>query len=146
MASLYIIREQIRTVLAFHAESLFSSFVQKRYLPFVRETKRSRKADGRNLYRHVLPHLGAYRLNGITTEMLMNWTNTLKLTGLTYSSCFSMFWLLPYVPNCVFRTCAIPSQISLFPSASTSATCAASSAITSRKRWRWCETIPLRAK
>ena len=73
---------------------LLSDFVQERYLPFAQETKRSWKADERNLDRHILPYLGAYRLNGITTEVLMDWTNTLKLTGLTYSSCFRMFWLL----------------------------------------------------
>ena len=82
---------------------LLSDFVQERYLPFARETKRSWKADERNLDRHILPHLGAYRLNGITTEVLMDWTNTLKLTGLTYSSCFRMFWLLKYVLNCAVR-------------------------------------------
>ena len=82
---------------------LLSDFVQERYLPFARETKRSWKADERNLDRHVLPHLGAYRLNSITTEVLMDWTNTLKLTGLTYSSCFRMFWLLKYVLNCAVQ-------------------------------------------
>ena len=82
---------------------LLSDFVQQRYLPFARETKRSWKADERNLDRHILPHLGAYRLNSITTEVLMDWTNTLKLTGLTYSSCFRMFWLLKYVLNCAVR-------------------------------------------
>ena len=82
---------------------LLSDFVQERYLPFAQETKRSWKADERNLDRHILPHLGAYRLDGITTEVLMDWTNTLKLTGLTYSSCFRMFWLLKYVLNCAVR-------------------------------------------
>ena len=82
---------------------LLSDFVQERYLPFAQETKRSWKADERNLDRHILPHLGAYRLNSITTEVLMDWTNTLKLTGLTYSSCFRMFWLLKYVLNCAVR-------------------------------------------
>jgi len=82
---------------------LLSDFVQQRYLPFARETKRSWKADERNLDRHILPYLGAYRLSEITTEVLMDWTNTLKLTGLTYSSCFRMFWLVKYVLNCAVR-------------------------------------------
>ena len=89
---------------------LLSDFVQERYLPFAQETKRSWKADERNLDRHILPHLGAYRLNGITTEVLMDWTNTLKLTGLTYSSCFRMFWLLKYVLNCAVRWGVLPSD------------------------------------
>ena len=89
---------------------LLSDFVEQRYLPFARETKRSWKADERNLDRHILPHLGAYRLNDITTEILMDWTNTLKLTGLTYSSCFRMFWLLKYVLNCAVRWGVLPSD------------------------------------
>ena len=89
---------------------LLSDFVQERYLPFARETKRSWKADERNLDRHILPHLGAYRLNSITTEVLMDWTNTLKLTGLTYSSCFRMFWLLKYVLNCAVRWGVLPND------------------------------------
>ena len=89
---------------------LLSDFVQERYLPFAQETKRSWKADERNLDRHILPHLGAYRLDGITTEVLMDWTNTLKLTGLTYSSCFRMFWLLKYVLNCAVRWGVLPSD------------------------------------
>ncbi|WP_458400202.1 tyrosine-type recombinase/integrase [Mailhella sp.] len=99
---------------AAHGEEAFSpmlnDFVRERYLPFVRETKRSWKADERNLGRHILPHLGAYRLNSITTEVLMDWTNTLKLTGLTYSSCFRMFWLLKYVLNCAVRWGVLPSD------------------------------------
>lgn len=82
---------------------LFCDFTHERYLPFARENKRSWKADQSNLERHVLPHLGAYRLSDITTEVLMDWTNTLKLTGLTYSSCFRMFWLVKYVLNCAVR-------------------------------------------
>jgi len=41
-----------------------------RYLPFARETSRNRKANERNLDRHILPHLGAYRLNGINQRDL----------------------------------------------------------------------------
>ena len=40
----------------------------------------------------------------------MDWTNTLKLTGLTYSSCFRMFWLLKYVLNCAVRWGVLPND------------------------------------
>ena len=103
MASLHIIGEQNSTASALHAGSLFSDFVQERYLPFAQETKRSWKADERNLDRHILPHLGSYRLADISTAVLKSWTNTLELTGLAYSSCFRLFWLAKYVLNCAVR-------------------------------------------
>ncbi|WP_446425065.1 tyrosine-type recombinase/integrase [Mailhella sp.] len=83
--------------------SLLSDFVQERYLPFVQENKRSWKADKSNLERHILPHLGAYRLNDISADILKSWVSTLELTGLSYSSCFRLFWLAKYVLNCAVR-------------------------------------------
>lgn len=82
---------------------LFSDFVQERYLPFARENKRSWKADQGNLDRHILPHLGSYRLTDINSGILTSWVNTLELTGLSYGSCFRMFWLAKYVLNCAVR-------------------------------------------
>ena len=49
-------------------ESLFSDFVEQRYLPFAQENKRSWKDDKGNLERYVLPHLGALCLSDITTD------------------------------------------------------------------------------
>ena len=82
---------------------LLSDFVYERYLPFAQENKRSWKAEKGNLDRHVLPHLGSYRLSEITTDILKTWTDALELTGLSYSSCFRMFWLAKYVLNCAVR-------------------------------------------
>ena len=82
---------------------LLSDFVQERYLPFVQENKRSWKADKSNLERHILPHLGSYRLSDISTDILKSWVSTLELTGLSYSSCFRLFWLAKYVLNCAVR-------------------------------------------
>ena len=82
---------------------LLSDFVQERYLPFVQENKRSWKADKSNLERHILPHLGSYRLSDISADILKTWVSTLELTGLSYSSCFRLFWLAKYVLNCAVR-------------------------------------------
>mgnify|MGYP003308318746 CR=1 FL=1 len=103
MASLHIIGEQNSTASALHAGSLFSDFVRERYLPFAQENKRSWKSDKSNLERHILPHLGSYRLSDISTDILKSWVSTLELTGLSYSSCFRLFWLAKYVLNCAVR-------------------------------------------
>jgi len=82
---------------------LLCDFIEERYLPFAQEHKRSWKADQSNLARHVTPHLGANRLSEISTSILMDWVRTLELAGLSYSSCFRIFWLLKYVLNCAVR-------------------------------------------
>ena len=79
MASLHFAEKQNGTVSALQTGPLFNAFNRKRYLPIAQETKRRRKADKGNLERHILPHLSSYRLNGIATEVLLDWTNTLKL-------------------------------------------------------------------
>ena len=89
---------------------LLSDFVQERYLPFVQENKRSWKADKSNLERHILPHLGSYRLSDISTDILKSWVSTLELTGLSYSSCFRLFWLAKYVLNCAVRWGSLASD------------------------------------
>jgi len=89
---------------------LFSDFVYARYLPFAQENKRNWKAEKSNLDRHILPHLGSYRLNDITTDTLKMWTDALELTGLSYSSCFRMFWLAKYVLNCAVRWGALATD------------------------------------
>ena len=110
MASLHFVEKQNRTVSALQAGPLFNAFNKERYLPFAQETKWSWKADERNLDRHILPHLGSYRLSDISTAVLKSWTNTLELTGLAYSSCFRLFWLAKYVLNCAVRWGVLPSD------------------------------------
>jgi len=82
---------------------LFSDFALEHYLPFAQKNKRSWKVDQGSLERHILPHLGAYRLADITADILKKWTDTLELTGLSYTTCFRMFWLTKYVLNCAVR-------------------------------------------
>ncbi|MBQ9104511.1 MAG: hypothetical protein IJY48_00005, partial [Mailhella sp.] len=89
---------------------LFSDFVSERYLPFAQERKRNWKVEKSNLDRHILPYLGAYRLSDITSEILHKWTDTLELTGLAYTSCYRMFWLVKYVLNCAVRWGALATD------------------------------------
>ena len=90
---------------------LFHEFVTEKYLPFVTEHKRSWKADKRNLERHILPYLGSYRLVDITPDVLKKWTDGLELAGLSYSTCFRLFWLVKYALNCAVRWGALPSDV-----------------------------------
>ena len=92
------------------ASSLFSDFVQVCYIPHVQEKKRSWKAELRYLEMHILPHLGAYRLHEITTSILTKWTDTLALAGLSYSSCFRLFWQVKYILNCAVNWKVLPSN------------------------------------
>lgn len=89
---------------------LFGDFVQKRYLPFVRENKRSWKTDERYLSSHVLPYLGAVPLADINEDMLTNWLSTLEVTGLSPASCYRIFWLVKYILNCAVRWRALPDD------------------------------------
>ena len=82
---------------------LFEDFVVSRYLPFVRENKRSWKTDERYLERHVLPYLGSSSLEEISEEKLRHWLAALKLTGFSASSCYRVFWLVKYILNCAVR-------------------------------------------
>lgn len=82
---------------------LLCDFVRDHYLPFVERNKRSWKTDKGNLERHLLPHLGSYPLSDISVDVLKNWTNTLELAGLAYSSRFRQFWLAKSVLNCAVR-------------------------------------------
>jgi len=89
---------------------LLCDFIEEHYLPFAQKSKRSWKADQSNLARHVTPHLGSVRLSEISTSQLMDWVHSLELSGLSYSSCFRIFWLLKYVLNCAVRWGALPSN------------------------------------
>ncbi len=82
---------------------LFSDFVEQRYLPFIQENKRSWKVDQSNLRRHILPYLGACRLSEISSDTLLQWVDSLALTGLSHNSCFRQFWVAKYVLNCAVR-------------------------------------------
>ncbi|WP_295640726.1 site-specific integrase [uncultured Mailhella sp.] len=78
-------------------------FVDFRYLPFIRENKRSWQTDERYLVKYVLPYLGARALESIAASSINEWLLSLKKSGLSESSCYRVFWLLKYVLNCAVR-------------------------------------------
>jgi len=84
-------------------QMLFDDFARERYLPFIRGSKRSWKTDERYLERHILPYLGARLLDEITGQTLRDWVAALEASGLSYSSCYRMFWVVKYALNCAVR-------------------------------------------
>ncbi len=92
-----------------HFSSL-REFVSTRYLPFIREHKRSWQTDERYLEKYVLPHLGARSLESIVASSINEWLLSLKKAGLSESTCYRVFWLLKYVLNCAVRWKALESD------------------------------------
>ena len=82
---------------------LLSEFIEKSYIPYIREHKRSWQTDVRYLRRHVLPYLGAYPLSAVTADTLYRWREELLTSGLSRSTCYRLFWLMKYVLNCAVR-------------------------------------------
>ena len=82
---------------------LFDDFVRTKYLPFVRENKRSWKTDERYLNRHILPYLGACTLEDISEDRLRSWLDLLALSGLSANSRYRIFWVVKYILNCAVR-------------------------------------------
>lgn len=82
---------------------LLSEFIEKSYIPYIREHKRSWQTDVRYLRRHVLPSLGAYPLSAVTADALYKWREELLGAGLSQSTCYRLFWLMKYVLNCAVR-------------------------------------------
>ena len=82
---------------------LLETFVRDRYLPFIRERKKSWRTDERYLTRHVLPHLGRHALNDLSEATLQAWLRTLEASGLSRSSVYRLFWLVKYMLNCAVR-------------------------------------------
>ena len=80
-------------------DPLFDDFVHAQYLPQVQDQKRSWKAEKRNLEIHILPHLGSYRLSELSETVLKNWVNVLQRTGLSYTSCYRLFWQVKAILN-----------------------------------------------
>ena len=91
---------------------LFEDFVRSRYLPFVRENKRSWKTDERYLERHILPYLGAHTMEDISGETLHSWLDILTVTGLSANSRYRIFWLVKYILNCAVRWGVLKSDAS----------------------------------
>ena len=84
---------------AHYSDPLFHEFVHAQYLPQMQDQKRSWKTEKRNLENYILPHLGSYRLSDMSETVLKNWVNTLELTGLSYTSCYLLFWQVKAILN-----------------------------------------------
>ena len=97
------IKKNIEGISASNDAILLETFVRDRYLPFIREHKKSWRTDERYLTGHILPHLGPYPLKEISEETLRTWLCTLELSGLSRSSCCRLFWLVKYMLNCAVR-------------------------------------------
>ena len=82
---------------------MLSEFIETRYVPYIREHKRSWQTDVRYLKKHVLPYLGSYPLSEISAETLYHWREELLAAGLSENSCYRLFWLMKYVLNCAVR-------------------------------------------
>ena len=110
MASLHDTGEQRNAVFsgALNLKILFSDFVHGHYLPFAQENKRSWKADEGNLERHILPHLGLYRLSDISTSVPKSWTKALELTGLSLQHQLPPVLLANHVLNSAVRRGILP--------------------------------------
>ena len=82
---------------------MLSEFIDSRYIPYIRENKKSWQTDVRYLRRHVIPYLGNYRLTDITAEVLDSWRARLLASGLSPNTCYRLFWLVKYILNCAVR-------------------------------------------
>ena len=82
---------------------MLSEFIENRYIPYIKEHKRSWQTDVRYVRRHVLPYLGRYQLSEITTRILDDWRHELLNAGLSVNTCYRMFWLVKYILNCAVR-------------------------------------------
>lgn len=82
---------------------MLRDFIQTRYVPYIREHKRSWQTDVRYLNRHVLPYLGACRLSEIDSATLYRWREELLASGLSQNTCYRLFWLVKYILNCAVR-------------------------------------------
>ena len=89
---------------------LFEDFVRSKYLPHVRQNKRSWKTDERYLNRHILPYLGPCPLSEISEEKLRGWLSSLEDNGLSSSSRYRLFWLVKYILNFAVRLEALKSD------------------------------------
>jgi integrase len=74
-------------------------FVYERYLPFVKQTKRSWKTDEAVIRRHLLPVLGRYYLDEITTSMIVKLMTDMRAAGFANGTCNRPVIFLRYMFN-----------------------------------------------
>jgi integrase len=74
-------------------------FVYERYLPYIKQTKRSWKTDEAVIRRHLLPALGKYYLDEITTQMIVKMMTDMRAAGYANGTCNRPVIFLRYMLN-----------------------------------------------
>ena len=85
------------------------TFVSDRYLPYVKEYKRSWDTDETNLRLHLLPVFGDKKMDRITRGEVTALHQHLKQQGYAAGTCNRILVLLKFVFNCAIRWDALPS-------------------------------------
>ncbi len=75
------------------------AFAYERYLPFVKQTKRSWKTDEVVVRKHILPALGRYYLDEITTPMVLKMMTDMRAAGFAAGTCNRPVIFLRYMLN-----------------------------------------------
>ena len=86
------------------------TFVSDRYLPYVKEHKRSWDTDETNLRLHLLPAFGEKPMDRITRAEVTALHQRLKQQGYAAGTCNRILVLLKFVFNCALRWEILPSS------------------------------------
>jgi len=86
-----------------------NSFIEERYLPFIKGYKRSWKTDETFLRIHILPGLGRYFLDEITPEFIIELTNKMRSENYAPGSVGRVIIILRYVFNLAAKWKVLPS-------------------------------------
>ena len=86
----------------------FGEFVAERYLPYAKTRKRSWETDEIILRNHLLPPLGALRLNRITRSDVVALHHAAKEKGYAAGTCNRMLVLTKFIFNCAIRWDVLP--------------------------------------
>ncbi len=86
------------------------SFIEERYLPFIKGYKRSWKTDETFLRIHILPGLGRYFLDEITPEFIIELTNKMRSEHYAPGSVGRVIIILRYVFNLAAKWKVLPPR------------------------------------
>ena len=86
------------------------TFIEERYLPFIKGYKRSWKTDETFLRIHILPGLGRYFLDEITPEFIIELTNKMRSEHYAPGSVGRVIIILRYVFNLATKWKVLPPR------------------------------------
>ncbi|WP_045214502.1 site-specific integrase, partial [Desulfonatronovibrio magnus] len=81
----------------------FDEFVSDRFLPHIKSYKKSWKLDEGMLRNHILPEFGSLYLDEITAEMVTEFHNQKKATGLAPASVNRLLILIKFIFNLAIK-------------------------------------------